>query len=80
METIIEYSVLTVVVVVVLRWFKLIITPEQLEIKHREILEEVESKFVTWQTFKEFKEHLLDLKDEVHKMYEVLLGGKEDGR
>lgn len=79
METILEYSVLTIVVIVVLRWFNLIVTPERLEKKHREILKEVEVKFVTWATFNEFKNQLKIVQDEVHAMYEHFIeGGKND--
>lgn len=77
METILEYSVLTIVVIVVLRYFNLIVTPERLEKKHREILKEVEVKFVTWQTFNEFKNQLKLLQDEVHAVYEHIIGGNE---
>ena len=75
METILEYSVLTIVVIVVLRYFNLIVTPERLEKKHREILKEVEVKFVTWQTFNEFKNQFKLVQDEVHALYEHIVGG-----
>jgi hypothetical protein len=75
METVLEYSVLTIVVIVVLRWFNLIVTPERLEKKHREILKEVEVKFVTWQTFNEFKNQFKLVQDEVHALYEHIVGG-----
>lgn len=76
METIIEYSVLTIVVIVILRWLNLITTPEQLEKKHRDILHEVENKFVTWTTFKELKDQFKNTQDEVHAIYEHFIGGK----
>lgn len=78
METILEYSVLTIVVIVVLRYFNLIVTPERLEKKHREILKEVEVKFVTWQTFNEFKNQFKLVQDEVHALYEHIIGGSDN--
>ena len=78
METIFEYSVLTIVVIVVLRYFNLIVTPERLEKKHREILKEVEVKFVTWQTFNEFKNQFKLVQDEVHALYEHIIGGSDN--
>jgi hypothetical protein len=78
METILEYSVLTIVVIVVLRYFNLIVTPEKLEKKHREILKEVEVKFVTWQTFNEFKNQFKLVQDEVHALYEHIIGGSDN--
>jgi hypothetical protein len=78
METVLEYSVLTIVVIVVLRYFNLIVTPERLEKKHREILKEVEVKFVTWQTFNEFKNQFKLVQDEVHALYEHIIGGSDN--
>lgn len=78
METVLEYSVLTIVVIVVLRYFNLIVTPEKLEKKHREILKEVEVKFVTWQTFNEFKNQFKLVQDEVHALYEHIIGGNDN--
>ena len=80
MEQLLEYSVLTIVVIVILRWFNLIVTPEQLERKHRAIIDEVEQKFVTWTTFNEFKAQFEAVKDEVHQMYEHIIKGGKDGR
>lgn len=80
METIIEYSVLTIVVIVILRWLNLITTPEQLEKKHRAIIKEVEERFVTWATFREFKEKFEITQDEVHALYEKMIGGEHNGR
>jgi hypothetical protein len=80
METILEYSVLTIVVIVVLRYFNLIVTPERLEKKHREILKEVEVKFVTWQTFNEFKNQFKLVQDEVHALYEHIIGGEKNDK
>lgn len=80
METVLEYSVLTIVVIVVLRYFNLIVTPERLEKKHREILKEVEVKFVTWQTFNEFKNQFKLVQDEVHALYEHIVGGTNNDK
>lgn len=80
MEQILEYSVLTIVVIVILRYFNLIVTPEKLEKKHREILKEVEVKFVTWATFNEFKNQFKEVQDEVHAIYEHLIEGDKNGR
>lgn len=80
MEQILEYSVLTIVVVVILRWLNLIVTPEKLERKHREILKEVEVKFVTWTTFNEFKNQLKIVQDEVHALYEHIVGGEKNDK
>ncbi len=80
MEYLIKYSVLTIVVVVILRYINLITTPEQLERKHKDIIDEVEKKFVTWVAFNELKEQFRGMKDEVHAIYEHMIGGTENGR
>lgn len=76
MDTFIEYAPLVIVVLFVMYVFKVVVTPEQLEKKHREIVNEVENKFVTWAAFKELKDQFKNTQDEVHAIYEHFIGGK----
>ena len=46
MDKIIEYSPIIIVVLMFFVQQKIFVTPEQLEKKHREIVEEIEEKFV----------------------------------
>lgn len=76
-EQFIMYAPVIVVVFIFLVQQRLVVTPEQLERKHIEITKELEEKFVTWQTFNEFKEQFNVVKNEVHQIYEHIMGREE---
>ena len=67
MEILIEYAPVLIVVIIFLFQQKLIITPDQLERKHREILLDLEERFkelpklyVTLPAYLSFREQVLD--------------------
>lgn len=60
----IEYAPIIVIVLLFFLQQKIFVTPEQLEKKHREILEDVSNKFVQLPAYLGFREQVLaDLKD-----------------
>ena len=52
---------------------RIFVTPEQLEKKHREIIEEIEEKFVTIHSFVDLKDQFSEVKDKIDKMYDLLI-------
>lgn len=52
---------------------KIVVTPEQLERKHREIIEDVEERFVTINSFHDLKEQFSEMKDKIDKIYEQIM-------
>lgn len=73
MESLIPYSPIVIVVIIFLIQLKMIVTPEQLEKKHREILEDVETRFATNQSVKDLKEQVCEIKDKVDKIYDYII-------
>lgn len=73
MEQILQYSPLILVVMMVFIQYKIFVTPEQLEKKHREILERVEQHFVSVHSFTDLKEQVGEMKDKIDKIYECLI-------
>ena len=73
MEHFIEYSPIIVVVLVFFIQQKIFVAPEQLEKKHREIMEEIEEKFVSLNSFKDLKEQFSEVKDKIDKIYDLLI-------
>lgn len=69
MDKFIEYSPIIIVFV----QQKIFVTPEQLEKKHREIIEEIEEKFVTIHSFVDLKDQFSEVKDKIDKMYDLLI-------
>ena len=51
---------------------RIVVTPEQLEKKHREILDDVENKFATLNSVKDLKEQMGDMKEKIDRIYECI--------
>jgi len=73
MENFIEYSPIIIVVLIFFIQQKIFVTPEQLEKKHREIIEEMEGKFVSIISFKDLKDQFSEVKDKIDKIYDLLI-------
>ena len=44
-----------------------------MEKKHREIIDEIEEKFVTMNSFIDLKEQFSEIKDKIDKIYDLLI-------
>ena len=73
MEVLLQYSPILVAVVIFLIQQRIIVTPEQLEKKHREIIEDIENKFVTIHNFNNLKEHFAEMKEKIDKIYDFII-------
>ena len=73
MEKISEYSPIIIVTLMFFIQQRIFVTPEQLEKKHREIIEEIEEKFVTIHSFKDLKDQFSEVKEKIDKMYDLLI-------
>ena len=73
MEQFIQYTPILIAVMIFLIQHKIVVTPEQLERKHREIIEDVEERFVTINSFHDLKEQFSEMKDKIDKIYEQIM-------
>ena len=73
MEDFVQYSSILIVIFMFFIQHKIFVTPEQLEKKHREIIEEIEEKFVTINSFKDLKDQFSEVKEKIDKMYDLLI-------
>ena len=73
MDNIIYYAPVIVVVLMFLIHERIVVTPEQLEKKHREIIKEVESRFATIDSCEDLKNQIGDMKDKIDKIYDCLI-------
>lgn len=73
MQTFLDFSPVIVVVLVFLIQQKIVVTPEQLEKKHREILQDVEKRFVTQKSHDDLKMQFSEIKDKIDKIYDCLI-------
>lgn len=73
MDKYIYYAPIIIVVVVFLINQRIVVTPEQLEKKHREILKDIETRFTTLNSFEDLKSQFTDMKDKIDKIYDCLI-------
>lgn len=76
MENFIQYSPILIIVVIFLVQQRIIVTPEQLEKKHREILQDAEERFATLNSVKDLKEQFSDMKEKIDRIYECIISVK----
>lgn len=71
-----DYSPVIVLILVYFIQMKIFVTPEALEKKHREILQEAERRFAPGVSVNELKEQFSDMKDKIDKIYDYFLCAK----
>ena len=77
MEKIIEYAPIIVVILLFLIQNRMVVTPEQLEKKHREILDDVSKKYATQSIVNELRSQIHEMVDKIDKIYNILLENKQ---
>ena len=75
MNDLLHYSPVIIAIVVFLVQQRIVVTPEQLERKHREILEDAENRFATLNSVKDLKEQFSDMKEKIDKIYDCIIAG-----
>lgn len=77
LDKLVEFAPCIVVLLCFIYQNNLVVKPEQLEKKHREILEDTERKFVTWSAFNSFKEQVDKIEQNVVEIRNhIIEGGK----
>lgn len=69
------YAPYIVIVVAYLIQNNVFVKPEQLEKKHREILEDMEKRFTSKSDFTNMKEDVEEMKETINKIYNKLIEG-----
>ena len=73
MEKFIEYAPIIVVILLFLIQNRMVVTPEELEKKHREILDDVSKKYATQSIVNELKSQFHDMAVKIDKIYNILI-------
>ena len=76
MQNILQYSPIIIVVVMYLIQQRIVVTPEQLEKKHREILKDIEKRFTSINSFDGLKSQFTDMKEKIDRIYECIIAVK----
>lgn len=80
MNEYLEPAVVAGIIVVIGFCFQLglFVRPEDLEKKHREILDDAEKKFASLSMVKEIKSQSVEMKQKIDQIYEILLNNKQN--
>lgn len=68
----IKYSPIALVVIAIIFQWNLFVTPEKLEIKHREILKDVSQTYTTKEQYNDVKTSLSAMQQKIDRMYEII--------
>ena len=76
-----KYLPVAIVLIAILFQYNLFVTPEKLEVKHREILSDVAHNYSTKEQYNDLKEQLSIMQAKIDKIYDVIIieGGKNNG-
>lgn len=73
LEKFITYSPIIITLTVFYLQQKIFVTPADLEKKHREIIEDVQTRFATAQAVNDLKEQVFEIKSKVDKIYDYII-------
>lgn len=76
MEKIEKYAPFAVLVIAILFQYNLFVTPEKLEQKHREIINDVAQGYTTKSEFDIVRKQYDDVNKKLDKIYDILTGRK----
>ena len=71
-NNLLKFAPYILVIFVFLLQYNLFVTPQQLEIKHREIVSEIANNYVTKAEMSNFKETISDMQKKIDKIYDIL--------
>lgn len=78
-ETMIKYAPIAMVVIGLIVQWHIFVTPEQLEIKHREILKDISIQYVPKDQYNtqvaELKEQMNNVQEKLDKIYDIVSRG-----
>lgn len=75
-ESLIKYSPIALVVISLIFQWHLFVTPEKLEIKHREILKDVAQTYTTKEQYNDLKTQLSAMQQKIDKMYDIMTSNR----
>ena len=68
-----KYAPSILVCVAIIFQYNLFVTPEKLELTHREILTEISNIYITKSEFGNMKEQIIDINKKLDKIYDTLI-------
>ena len=75
-DTLVKYGPVALVVIAIILQWNLFVTPEKLEIKHREILRDVSETYTTKEQYNDLKAQLSNMQAKIDKIYDIVTSKK----
>ena len=70
-----RYLPIGLVAVALIFQYNIFVTPERLEVKHREILNDISKTYTTKEQYNDLKNQLNAMQAKIDKIYDVIIGG-----
>ena len=77
-QVLLQWGPLILIVVVFILQNHIFVTPVEMEKKHREILKDVERKYVTLHSFNSLKYQFDEVRTVMYKIYDLLINKEEE--
>lgn len=77
-QILLQWGPIILIVVVFILQNHIFVTPVEIEKKHREILKDVERKYVTLHSFNSLKDQFDEVKTVMYKIYDLLINKEEE--
>jgi len=74
-----RYLPIGLVVISLIFQYNLFVTPDKLEVKHREIMNDVSKIYTTKEQYNDLKTQLNIMQAKLDKIYDVIMGGSFNG-
>lgn len=71
----VKYLPIFVLFVAILFQYNLFVTPEKLEVKHREIMNDISKSYATKEQYNDLKSQLNIMQAKIDKIYDVIIKG-----
>lgn len=75
-DILLKYGPIAGLVIVLIFQYNIFVTPDKLEIKHRQIMEDVAKIYVTKDENRIQKEELQEMRTKIDKIYDLLINNK----
>jgi hypothetical protein len=70
-----KYLPMVILSIALIFQYNLFVTPEKLEVKHRQILNDISQSYVTKEQYNDLKSQLTAMQAKIDKIYDVIIKG-----
>jgi hypothetical protein len=74
-----KYLPMVILSIALIFQYNLFVTPEKLEVKHRQILNDISQSYVTKEQYNDLKSQLTAMQAKIDKIYDVIIKGGVKG-